>query len=1267
MARKHLFQTKLKNQTTTGVTLQPLAGSFQSSQTSLLTPSHPTTSISSSSSPPSSLPTSPLAGSPVITSRYTSPQHSNSPQQSGHQNFSGSRNGSGAEARRIRFQQELLKLSHDQSIRIRIDNLDDRVRAAEILKLLEPYSQIVDVTVENPETSSLAYAHVRLKVRKPDIERITSASLGGNSLDMRIVDNKDRFLSDMEAQKLELGLKVAQDTFCSEFVATHNVAVQFQHHRRCIKITFDRPFKDTTIQYHVEMKFQDMDKGSIQVDTNDNGAAVTIHLRYPPTYWRYDPNMDNLDASKWSVNSCLRRVVDIPKEDGEFTKGNKPNGAQGRPPVEPNPSNLWAKLGKWTVIRFTVGHESNHQLNTFMTKCKEFNLFAHSLAPIPPIATQYGQSNIGKETIESLIKLPFETRYMLESALSFNYIVDYDLTPEVIGILNSVEPVKAASMLETLVASRERVWNLQEYLRREEQRLARSSTRPRIVPAQCVYLRKVIITPTTMYLQPPTVETSNRIIRHYSLLGDYFLRVEYADEGNNKLWSRDASSNQNNAIFNRVFTTLTDGIKIGDRVYEFLAFSASQLRDNAAWFFCSQSGKETPDTIRSWMGDFSHIKSIAKYGARMGQCFSSTRDIARLRSTDVEMIDDIEHHNHNFSDGCGRISENLARMIGIELEKETTPSAFQIRLGGAKGVLVKDSSLKGNRVQIRPSMKKFDVAHYVLEVIKTSSFIPSFLNRQIIILLTCLGVPDKVILNLKESMVKDLNMIQHDDMMAIKMLIQNWDEGGTSKMLVTMIRAGFLQRQDPFVKNLLTLFRQQMLEELSKKARVYVPQGAYLLGVCDETGDLEENEIFVQVSSVENPSKWKVIEGDCVVVRCPCFHPGDVRVVRAVKCPSLNHLHDVVVFNTKGRRGIPSMCSGGDLDGDDFTVIWDPNIVKNVMEMPPMDYSGREAALTDDVTIRDILKFFVQYAVSDNLGLIANAHLALSDQLQGGPKHQKCLRLAQLHSDAVDFPKSGKPAEITPDLRPKVYPDFMEKAAERSYKSNKVLGRIYRECAKTESFIPKDYRQSFNEAMLLEGYEDYLESSLAQKALYDQELKSLMNQYGVKSDLEVVSGFIMGVDIITNKREFEIRRSIVRAFTAIKNRFRLELEQEFYAPDAKVVPLSNVPLLEKKAAAWYAVCYQNLQPGQPYTFCWIAWDILCRIASRVQGPILHNNGGLVGGGLMEDEYDFVDGLYGEDIVDEPPHPPRVDIVHHQGMSTIGPDVDDDLLSQALKF
>lgn len=55
-----------------------------------------------------------------------------------------------------------------------------------------------------------------------------------------------------------------------------------------------------------------------------------------------------------------------------------------------------------------------------------------------------------------------------------------------------------------------------------------------------------------------------------------------------------------------------------------------------------------------------------------------------------------------------------------------------------------------------------------------------------------------------------------------------------------------------------------------------------------------------------------------VVYRNPCFHPGDVRLIKALDKSNLQHLIDVV-FSSKGVRDIPSMCSGGDLDGDDYT------------------------------------------------------------------------------------------------------------------------------------------------------------------------------------------------------------------------------------------------------------------------------------------------------------------------------------------------------------
>ena len=46
-----------------------------------------------------------------------------------------------------------------------------------------------------------------------------------------------------------------------------------------------------------------------------------------------------------------------------------------------------------------------------------------------------------------------------------------------------------------------------------------------------------------------------------------------------------------------------------------------------------------------------------------------------------------------------------------------------------------------------------------------------------------------------------------------------------------------------------------------------------------------------------------------------------------------------------------------------------------------------------------------------------------------GAKCKKCLLLAQLHSDAVDFPKTGRPVNFPRELRVQAYPDFMMKKA----------------------------------------------------------------------------------------------------------------------------------------------------------------------------------------------------------------------------------------------
>ncbi|KAK3827569.1 MAG: RNA dependent RNA polymerase-domain-containing protein [Benniella sp.] len=1081
---------------------------------------------------------------------------------------------------------EIEKRHKDDILKIRIYLSDLNMTALQLRREMERYGQVGNVIID-PDSALVIF-----ESRPHNIRDLVRLNIGGHRPGLKLLKNDldndlDNVLdSRFSAESLELGAMLSEDVFCSEFMVKSAVTIHFQKKKRQIKITFEHPFNETIMKYHVEMRFQDMDKGCIQVNQLDSKAEILIQLQFPPMFWRFDSKLEGSNPQKWSANHSLRRAVDILK-GGDIT-----GVAMRDSPVEPNPTNLNAKLGRWIVFRLVIDQRCIEDVKSLIG-----NLFNENSQGIEVRES----SRVPRPNMEAFKPLAFEVRYMLESALSFNYIVEYDLTAEVAEILCALEPLKASMILQHIIWDRQRIWNFKGYLSTQAAKL-KTPTRPRIVPDQCVYLRKVIVTPTTIHLQPPTLETSNRIIRQYLHVQDYFLRVEFSDEGSSKLWSKDSASNENNAIYNRIFAALTQGIKIGNRTYEFLSFSASQLRENSAWFYCPEGGNPTIESIHNWMGDFSRIKSIPKYAARMGQCFSSTRAIANLSSEQVQMINDIEYNGHVFSDGCGRISKDLARMIGIELGKESMPSAFQIRLGGSKGVLALYPTLPKKMVQIRPSMEKFTVKHYVLEVIKASSYISSYLNRQIILLLTHLGVPDDVILDLKNKQVEDLAKLETDDTTAIKVLRENWDEHGTAKMMVEMVKAGFLQNQDPFIKNLLALFKHQQHEELAKRARILVPEGAYLLGVCDETGDLNEGEIFVQVSGSEGSSKPRIIEGDCIVVRCPCFHPGDVRVVRAVSCKSLAHMHDVVVFNTKGSRGIPSMCSGGDLDGDDFRVIWDERIVKKVKQHEPMDYSGQGALAAKDVTIHDIKKFFVQYAVSDNLGKIARAHLALSDKLEGGPSHTKCLKLAQLHSDAVDFPKTGIPAQMTPDLRPESYPDFMEKPPDKkTYESKRILGRIFRECSSgLESWVPQDYQQSFNKLLVIDGHEDYLAGAKKCKEGYDREMSSLKNQYGVKSDLEVVSGFITGIGIITNKKPQEIRKVIQGAYAGIKRKWRKELEEEFYAPDSKVVDPQNLPFLERKASAWYAVCYQDLKPGDPYTFPWVAWDILCTIAHRVR-------------------------------------------------------------------
>jgi hypothetical protein len=76
--------------------------------------------------------------------------------------------------------------------------------------------------------------------------------------------------------------------------------------------------------------------------------------------------------------------------------------------------------------------------------------------------------------------------------------------------------------------------------------------------------------------------------------------------------------------------------------------------------------------------------------------------------------------------------------------------------------------------------------------------------------------------------------------------------------------------------------------------------------------------------------------------------------------------------------------------------------------VPPVDI-GRQ------VEPSDMQDFFLQFMETDQLGKIAVLHRIFADLKEGGTLDQDCITLAELHSTAVDFSKTGIPvSNISP-------------------------------------------------------------------------------------------------------------------------------------------------------------------------------------------------------------------------------------------------------------
>ncbi|KAK5716659.1 hypothetical protein LTR15_009551 [Elasticomyces elasticus] len=603
-------------------------------------------------------------------------------------------------------------------------------------------------------------------------------------------------------------------------------------------------------------------------------------------------------------------------------------------------------------------------------------------------------------------------------------------------------------------------------------------------------IHKVVITPAGTYLSGPTPEPTNRVLRKYSGQTDHFVRVVFQDEDGSSVHHDPRASQE--LIFHDRFRGVLDGtINIAGQGFSFLGFSHSSLRSQSCWFMAPLITPETgtllyaPQVIKQ-LGDFTHIRTPAKAAARIGQCFTDTTASVTLGEGEKGSLAIVERNGRDFGDGVGTISRRLLddvfRVYGSK--QLLKPTILQIRFQGAKGVVSLDSRLHGRRLLLRSNMEKFGGSESNVLEICGAAFrpLPMVLNRQFIKILEDLGTPTEVFLQLQSQEVGKLRAMLTSAVNTASLLetLEMTKATRLPSLINELQDIGLDYHADHFLYSVVELAVVSRLRDIKYRGRINVSEGVTLYGIMDETGYLREGQIYVVTEKAPEGGRRELIRDGVFVTRSPAMHPGDIQIVNAVDVPGdspLKKLSNVVIFSQHGERDLPSMLSGGDLDGDIYNVCWDQRLKPRFVSTPA-DYPKVTPLVLDRaVTAKDMSDFFVTFMETDQLGMLCNRHMQMADQLDAGTFSNECIKLAEMASTAVDYSKTGIPIKLNeaPRFSPEK-PDFMapsprvvvsergyldlveddqqddeafegldtERKPYRYYQSDKALGHLYR-------------------------------------------------------------------------------------------------------------------------------------------------------------------------------------------------------------------------------
>ncbi|KAA1099298.1 hypothetical protein PGT21_002642 [Puccinia graminis f. sp. tritici] len=168
------------------------------------------------------------------------------------------------------------------------------------------------------------------------------------------------------------------------------------------------------------------------------------------------------------------------------------------------------------------------------------------------------------------------------------------------------------------------------------------------------------------------------------------------------------------------------------------------------------------------------------------------------------------------------------------------------------------------------------------------------------------------------------------------------------EQVISMLAAGF----EPRNRYIVTKLRKIKEDKISNaiKFRVPIAQSTYLYVMPDPTGTLKEDEAFLQFSSFEDYQtgiKLSNLVCPAIVSRSPCVASIDARKINLVDNDILRDVYyDVLVCSIQGKTSLLSLLSGGDYDGDQVMVIWDPVLVQ---QFHNVDLDKHPRIVTDEL------------------------------------------------------------------------------------------------------------------------------------------------------------------------------------------------------------------------------------------------------------------------------------------------------------------------------